>query len=263
MTTRHIVLAPFENNFFQHSISISKLQLPRRRRSINLKSHENNDSAATMKSEQYLNLCLEQASKSPLHYRHGSIVVRGGKVIGHGFNDFRPGFDGGALKTGRTATGTKIKPKNSGGGGTGSGAAANAPLTCHSEMAAIHSALTACRASSSRGLACERPAFKLPGGPKRAQGLRNEALLAYVKRACTEGNIGATEASKFKYRSSTSEAAAGATESSVQAWCFEQASFGRNFLEREEEESSERERQSQRQSQQQVWNQSAHAAVCV
>lgn len=44
-----------------------------------------------MKTDNYLTLCLEQAAKSPLHYRHGCIVVRGGKVIGQGYNDYRPG----------------------------------------------------------------------------------------------------------------------------------------------------------------------------
>jgi hypothetical protein len=57
-----------------------------------------------MKTDNYLTLCLEQATKSPLHYRHGCIVVRGGKVIGQGHNDYRPGFDGGALKHGRVAS---------------------------------------------------------------------------------------------------------------------------------------------------------------
>jgi deoxycytidylate deaminase len=56
-----------------------------------------------MKTDNYLTLCLEQAAKSPLHYRHGCIIVRGGKVIGQGHNDYRPGFDGGALKHGRVA----------------------------------------------------------------------------------------------------------------------------------------------------------------
>lgn len=56
-----------------------------------------------MKTDNYLSLCLQQASKSPLHYRHGCIIVRGGKVIGAGYNDFRPGFNGGALKHGRLA----------------------------------------------------------------------------------------------------------------------------------------------------------------
>lgn len=47
-----------------------------------------------MKSDLYKSLCLEQAVRSPLHFRHGCVVVRGGKVIGRGFNDYRPGFSG-------------------------------------------------------------------------------------------------------------------------------------------------------------------------
>jgi deoxycytidylate deaminase len=56
-----------------------------------------------MKTDNYLTLCLEQAAKSPLRYRHGCIIVRGGKVIGQGHNDYRPGFDSGTLKHGRVA----------------------------------------------------------------------------------------------------------------------------------------------------------------
>ncbi|KAK5169469.1 uncharacterized protein LTR77_005445 [Saxophila tyrrhenica] len=63
-----------------------------------------------MKTDNYLTLCLEQAAKSPLHYRHGAIIVRGGKVIGQGHNDYRPGYDGGALKHGRIAKGTLHGP---------------------------------------------------------------------------------------------------------------------------------------------------------
>lgn len=58
-----------------------------------------------MKTDNYLSLCLEQAAKSPLHYRHGAVIVHGGKVIGRGHNDYRPGFNGGALKNGRIAHG--------------------------------------------------------------------------------------------------------------------------------------------------------------
>lgn len=54
-----------------------------------------------MKTDNYLNLCLEQAAKSPLRYRCGAIVVRGGKVIGQGYNCYRSGFNVGALKNGR------------------------------------------------------------------------------------------------------------------------------------------------------------------
>ncbi|KAF1947676.1 hypothetical protein EJ02DRAFT_449150 [Clathrospora elynae] len=63
-----------------------------------------------MKTDNYLNLCFEQAAKSILRYRHRAIIVRGGKIIGQGYNDYcqptraynyRSGFNGGALKTGR------------------------------------------------------------------------------------------------------------------------------------------------------------------
>ena len=54
----------------------------------------------SLRADSYLSLCLEQANKSPLYFRHGCIIVRGGKVIGQGYNTYRPGFDGGALKHG-------------------------------------------------------------------------------------------------------------------------------------------------------------------
>ncbi|KAL9017485.1 MAG: hypothetical protein Q9185_005198 [Variospora sp. 1 TL-2023] len=56
------------------------------------------------RNDVYLSLCLEQASLSPLHYRHGCIVVRGGKVIGKGYNDYRSGFNGGVQITGRLSS---------------------------------------------------------------------------------------------------------------------------------------------------------------
>ena len=54
------------------------------------------------RTDSYLSLCLEQACKSSqMQYRHGCIVVRGGKVIGRGYNDHRSGYDGGqTLRTG-------------------------------------------------------------------------------------------------------------------------------------------------------------------
>lgn len=166
-----------------------------------------------MKTDNYLSLCLEQAAKSPLHYRHGAIVVRGGKVIGHGFNDYRPGFNGGALKHGRIAkTGAfdgdammelkkKLKGRqklqqpeqqqqhtcstftpfetNNGGGHT-----VNQPLSMHSEMMAIYSALNASSTLSSSTFSREKPCFKLPRSDKRKARLRREVLLAYVAAVC-------------------------------------------------------------------------------
>jgi hypothetical protein len=59
----------------------------------------------SLRSDSYFSLCLEQANKSPLYFRHGCIIVRGGKVLGQGYNTYRPGFDGGALKHGNMVGG--------------------------------------------------------------------------------------------------------------------------------------------------------------
>lgn len=162
-----------------------------------------------MKTDNYLNLCLEQAAKSPLRYRHGCIIVRGGKVIGQGFNDHRSGYDGGALKTGRlparsldTAALAELKKKRklkrdlknpnleavttftpfeamSGGGKQ-----ANTPLSMHSEMMAIHSALSASRALVSMAVSSQKPYFKLSGDSKRKARLRRDAIKTYAKTIC-------------------------------------------------------------------------------
>lgn len=42
----------------------------------------------------YLNVAREQASKSDMHIKHGCCVVRGGKVIGTGYNHTRNQFSG-------------------------------------------------------------------------------------------------------------------------------------------------------------------------
>ncbi|KAF1841915.1 putative isomerase YbhE [Cucurbitaria berberidis CBS 394.84] len=162
-----------------------------------------------MKSDNYLNLCLEQAAKSPLRYRHGAIIVRGGKVIGQGFNDHRSGFDGGALKTGRlplrsmngpaivalkgkqklkrelgvlgeetAKTFTPFETMNSG------GKLANTPLSMHSEMMAIHSALSASSTMTSSILSSQKPCFKLSGDSKRKARLRRDAVKSYVEAVC-------------------------------------------------------------------------------
>ncbi|CAK7271929.1 hypothetical protein SEPCBS119000_004858 [Sporothrix epigloea] len=98
----------------------------------------------SIKSDYYLSLCLEQASLSPLTFRHGSVIVKGGKVIGAGFNDYRPGFNGGTLKTGALnshATSSTASTTTN----------ATAALSMHSEMMAIHSALGV-KATATRGL---------------------------------------------------------------------------------------------------------------
>jgi len=154
-----------------------------------------------MKTDNYLNLCLEQAAKSPLHFRHGCIIVKGGKVIGQGFNDYRPGYDGGALKTGRLSSASdgramlelkqRIKDKSKPGPLTsnneqgqvsfmpfetlGGGHLANTPLSMHSEMMAVLSTLNVSRTLSSNVLSHEKPGTKPSSRPKR-----KERLQAYV-----------------------------------------------------------------------------------
>ncbi|KAK1752589.1 hypothetical protein QBC47DRAFT_416237 [Echria macrotheca] len=168
-----------------------------------------------MKNDQYLNLCLEQAAQSPLHFRHGSIVVKGGKVIGQGFNDYRRGFDGGSLKTGQLptaafpfddavvefkrkrkskrpdpATSTSISAtfipfeRVSAGGGRH----ANTCLSMHSEMMAINSALAASSTLAASTASHFKPCFKLSGRNSKPRRLRggNDAVKSYVERVCLE-----------------------------------------------------------------------------
>ncbi|KAL9079640.1 MAG: hypothetical protein Q9157_001471 [Trypethelium eluteriae] len=177
-----------------------------------------------MKTDNYLALCLEQAANSNLRYRHGCIVVRGGKVIGEGFNESRSGFDGGALKTGFIAAGppkskckssskipeelsndveaTKNAPhkgltlfENMGGGHN-----INTPFTMHSEMMAIRSALSTSSTLAATVRSSKKPYFKLPGLSKQDKRLRREALKAYVSHICSEGNAAITEQSTVERR---------------------------------------------------------------
>ena len=159
------------------------------------------------RNDTYLSLCLEQASLSSLHYRHGCIIVRGGKIIGKGYNDYRSGFNGGAQSTGKLGLhGPKQKNpqdhfpqpsginKKSAGAyvafvgqdhavGTGGGSLANTPLSMHSEMMAINSALSLSSVTDCRGTArstqwLQKPCFKLPCRSKRQSRLQH--LKAYA-----------------------------------------------------------------------------------
>ena len=153
-----------------------------------------------MKTDQYLNLCLDQAALSTLHYRHGCVVVKGGKVIGQGFNDCRPGYDGGSvLKTGilpKSAANVKpdkphppkprsnFKTVESTVGNCGGGHHANARLTLHSEMMAINSALSSCSTLAASAVSHVKPSFKLLGDSKRKRALQRDAVLAYTRSVC-------------------------------------------------------------------------------
>lgn len=163
-----------------------------------------------MKSDSYLNLCLEQAMLSPLRHRHGCVVVKGGKVIGQGFNDYRPGYDGGALKTGQLPAGAfplnpyvkgkpndraKLKPDQGDAVSTfkafeslglGRGHHANQPLSMHSEMMAINSALSAASTLAASTVSHIQPYFKLSHHSKRRILRRSDAVKAYEVSACVE-----------------------------------------------------------------------------
>ena len=171
------------------------------------------------RNDTYLSLCLEQASLSPLHYRHGCIVVRGGKVIGKGYNDYRSGFNGGAESTGQLGSARafngpekhdwnqktkKRYPKTNDACpkfsttyiafdsenhpvGTGGGSLANTPLSMHSEMMAINSALSLSSAIACQGTVrstqwLQKPCFKLPSRSKRQS--RLQQLKAYADAVC-------------------------------------------------------------------------------
>lgn len=178
------------------------------------------------RNDTFLSLCLAQADLSPLHYRHGAIIVRGGKVIGQGFNTYRPGFDGGALKSGalpsasldgpaiaelkrlKSKLKSKSKTPNQPEEGTftpfesmGCGHNANVALSMHSEMMAIRSALslssgTQSSQTSARSAKCfEKPCFKLPGDSKKRKA-RARGLKAYAKAICEEAEAASTGTSK-------------------------------------------------------------------
>ncbi|KAI9050856.1 hypothetical protein LZ554_004975 [Drepanopeziza brunnea f. sp. 'monogermtubi'] len=178
--------------------------------------------------DSFLSLCLAQADFSPLHYRHGAIIVKGGKVIGQGFNCYRPGFDGGALKSGALPSSSldglaiaelkqrlKSKPKgksqlqNQPDESTftpfesmGCGHNANVALSMHSEMMAIRSALSLSSGiqasqTSARSAKCFRkPCFKLPGDSKKRKA-RSRGLKAYAKAICEEAEAAAGTRNSF------------------------------------------------------------------
>ena len=215
------------------------------------------------RNDTYLSLCLEQASLSPLHFRHGAIVVRGGKVIGKGYNDYRSGYNGGAESTGKLSSalhsqgvitddsklenlksphlpagsGDEASSKNKSfdsqnhAPGTGGGSLANTPLSMHSEMMAINSALSRSSAIACQGTArstqwLQKPCFKLPSRSKRQTRLQH--LQGYADAVCPDEDE----------RKATSERRG---KSHVQQSRFETcaiqtaAALSRGLLQREEE----------------------------
>lgn len=177
-----------------------------------------------MKTDQYLNLCLEQAALSPLNYRHGCVVVKGGKVIGQGYNDYRPGYDGGSvLKTGilpkaacafESCDPDEPDPPMSKGSSPppvcGGGHHANERLSMHSEMMAINSALASSNTLAASTVPNRRQCFKLPGDTKRKRALRREHISAYVQAACLktfgqelQQGTGKAQADEWRFEPST------------------------------------------------------------
>ncbi|KAI0830324.1 hypothetical protein BC628DRAFT_1313925 [Trametes gibbosa] len=51
------------------------------------------------KTQFYLSQCAEAASKSPMCFTLGAVMVKGGKVISSGYNHHRPHYDGAELRT--------------------------------------------------------------------------------------------------------------------------------------------------------------------
>lgn len=51
------------------------------------------------KSQFYLSSCADAASKSPMSYTLGAVLVKGGKIISTGHNHHRPHYDGAEVRT--------------------------------------------------------------------------------------------------------------------------------------------------------------------
>ncbi|USP73796.1 putative isomerase YbhE [Curvularia clavata] len=153
-----------------------------------------------MKSDTYLDHCLTLAENSRLRNKHGAIIVHGGKVIGEGYNAWRAGFDGGGtVKTGHlsvrssngqsaTASKSKLKhklsdPEQSSKTFTPVGKMVDSfedmPLSMHSEMMAVDSALSG---SKSLAVSSRNPRFKTLGNPKQTLQLRQK-VQSYVAAA--------------------------------------------------------------------------------
>jgi hypothetical protein len=66
----------------------------------------------------------------------------------------------------------------------GGGQQANTPLSMHSEMMAIRSALAQTNTLASTTMSSIKPPFKLLGNSKHRTRLRNERLKAYVEAVC-------------------------------------------------------------------------------
>lgn len=89
-----------------------------------------------MKNTTYQSLCLEGALKSPLHFRHGAVIILGGEAIGQGHIKYRTGLSTGTSRAGRISSKTKDKHERK---PHSNSPARFPPLSVHAEMAAIYS----------------------------------------------------------------------------------------------------------------------------
>jgi deoxycytidylate deaminase len=149
-----------------------------------------------MKSDYYLNKCLEQAELSPLSQHHGCVVVKGGKIIGKGFNDYRRGFEGSTLKSGRLSTkstplikqnSTTKATKGSADYGFNSADAMNLKaggvLSMHAEMMAINSALASSSTMAVTAQSHLKPPLATSPSSKHKGNLQKDIIDSFVRSA--------------------------------------------------------------------------------
>ncbi|KUI56282.1 hypothetical protein VP1G_10839 [Cytospora mali] len=91
---------------------------------------------------------------SPLHYHHGCLGMKGGKVVGQGFNNYR--LDPPSSKS-------NSKTEESIIGSCGGRCHANARLTIHSRMMATNSALLSHSTLAASTVSHIAPCFKFTG----------------------------------------------------------------------------------------------------
>lgn len=108
------------------------------------------------KSQYYLSQCVEAASKSPMCFTLGAVMVKGGKVISSGYNHHRTHYDGGELGTHghrkvrhRSALVRAYEP---------TGRRRTQPVSMHAEMHAIYNCTGMTPSFKTQVQAMERPA---------------------------------------------------------------------------------------------------------
>jgi hypothetical protein len=69
---------------------------------------------------------------------------------------------------------------------TGGGKLVNTPLSMHSEMVAIQSALSAATCTASSAMSSQKLCYKLSGNSRRKARLRREAIKLYVETVCKQ-----------------------------------------------------------------------------